>query len=256
MNIKPENNDKHIQSFSRYEFKYILKKNLSDKIENESKYFMHYDSHTNKDLENRYLVRSLYFDNKSSSNFFEKVDGMKMRRKYRLRTYSEIFDKNVPIFLEMKGRNNERTYKKRTMIKHEHLNFFFDQSKYISLLNIYSDNNMVIKNFVFDSIRKKIFPRVLIDYKRRPYINKFGLYFRLTFDSNILASKTQNLFTSDNFSSRIECRAGYTILEVKFERSIPPWFHRIIQNYDLRRLSISKFVIGMEQCGIAHETSY
>ncbi len=53
MNIKPENNDKHIQSFSRYEFKYILKKNLSDKIENESKYFMHYDSHTNKDLENR-----------------------------------------------------------------------------------------------------------------------------------------------------------------------------------------------------------
>ena len=44
MNIKPENNDKHIQSFSRYEFKYILKKNLSDKIENESKYFMYYDN--------------------------------------------------------------------------------------------------------------------------------------------------------------------------------------------------------------------
>ena len=142
------------------------------------------------------------------------------------------------------------------MIKRHKLNFCFDQSKYLSLLNIYSDNNMVINNFVFDSIRKKTFPRVLVDYKRRPYINKFGLYFRLTFDSNILASETQNLFTSDNFLSWLECKAGYTILEVKFERSIPPWFHRIIQNYDLRRLSISKFVIGMEQCGIAQETSY
>ena len=118
------------------------------------------------------------------------------------------------------------------------------------------DRRNFFQNFVFDSIRKKNFPRVLVDYKRRPYINKFGLYFRLTFDSNILVSETQNLFTSDNFSSWLECRAGYTILEVKFERSIPPWFHRIIQNYEFQRLSISKFVIGMEQCGIAHETSY
>ena len=132
----------------------------------------------------------------------------------------------------------------------------FNQSKYTSLINLYSGKNMVINSFVFDCFRKKIFPRVLVDYKRRPYINKSGLYFRLTFDSNILASKTKNLFINQSLSSWLECRAGYTILEVKFERSIPPWFHRIIQNYNLRRLSISKFVIGMERCGIAAETSY
>ena len=255
MNNTVDSNEKHIQSFSRYEFKYILKKSLSDKIENESKYFMQRDSHTNKDLGNRYFVRSLYFDNQFSSNFFEKVDGMKIRSKYRLRTYSDVFDKNIPIFLEMKGRINERTYKIRTKIRHEHLGYFLDQSKYISLLNIYSHNNLVIKNFVFDCLKKQIFPRVLVDYKRRPYINKFGLYLRLTFDSNIFAGKTKNLFTNDNFSSYLECRAGYTILEVKFDRSIPPWFHRVIQNYNLRRLSISKFVIAMEKCGIAQETS-
>ena len=180
---------------------------------------------------------------------------MKIRNKYRLRTYSNALDKSVPIFLEMKGRNNERTYKMRTKVKHEYLKYFFDNSKYNSLLSLYPGKNLVINNFVFDGFRKKIFPRVLIDYKRRPYINKFGLYFRLTFDSNILASKTKNLFINQNLSSWLECRAGYTILEVKFERSIPPWFHRIIQNYNLRRLSVSKFVIGMERCGIASETS-
>ena len=54
MNNTVDSNEKHIQSFSRYEFKYILKKSLSDKIENESKYFMQRDSHTNKDLGNRW----------------------------------------------------------------------------------------------------------------------------------------------------------------------------------------------------------
>jgi len=43
-------------------------------------------------------------------------------------------------------------------------------------------------------------------------------------------------------------------LEVKFFRRIPPWFHRIIQAYDLRRLSISKFARGMEVCGFAEDT--
>ena len=80
MTYNPNSNEKHIQSFSRYEFKYILKKNLSDKIENESKYFMQYDSHANKNLGNRYFVRSLYFDNQISSNFYEKVDDKKKIR--------------------------------------------------------------------------------------------------------------------------------------------------------------------------------
>ena len=113
----------------------------------------------------------------------------------------------------------------------------------------------MIKNFTFDSLRKNLKPRILIDYKRRPYINRFGLYFRLTFDTNLLSSKTNNLFTNNKYSSWLECKAGYTILEVKFDRSIPAWFHRIIQCYNLKRQSISKFVIGMTSCGIANETS-
>ena len=40
--------------------------------------------------------------------------------------------------------------------------------------------------------------------------------------------------------------AGFTILEIKFYRRIPIWFHRIIQAHDLRRVSFSKFCKGME----------
>ena len=247
-------NYKYKESFSRYEFKYILSENLSNRIENEVKNFMEYDNFIHRELENRYFVRSLYFDNKFFSNFYEKVDGMKIRKKYRLRTYGETFDPKVPMFLEVKGRYQERSYKNRTIINHKDLDLFLDHSSYFILLKKYP-NNKIVRDFVFDSLKKKLIPSVLVDYKRRPYINKFGLYFRLTFDTNLLSSKTNNLFSNDKYSSWLECKAGYTILEVKFDRSIPAWFHRIIQCYNLKRRSISKFVLGMSSSGLARETS-
>ena len=245
---------KENKTLYRYEFKYILNKKTSDQIEKEARNFMIYDGHVKKELNNKYFVRSLYFENNFSSNFYEKVDGMKIRRKYRLRTYSNFFDPKVPIFFEVKGRISERTYKKRINIKNKYLNLFLSQSQNFNLLDLYPNNEMII-NFIFDSFRKNLKPLILVDYKRRPYINKFGLYFRLTFDTNLLSSKTNNLFSNDKYSSWLECKAGYTILEVKFDRSIPAWFHRIIQCYNLKRRSISKFVLGMSSSGLARETS-
>ena len=52
----------------------------------------------------------------------------------------------------------------------------------------------------------------------------------------------------ENWTERI---AGYTILEVKFNRRIPAWFHRILQAHNMRRFSFSKFVRGMEATGLA-----
>ena len=245
---------KENQILYRYEFKYILNKKTSDQIEKEAQNFMIYDGHVKKELNNKYFVRSLYFENNFSSNFYEKVDGMKIRRKYRLRTYSNFFDPKVPIFFEVKGRISERTYKKRINVKNKYLNLFLSQSQNFNLLNLYPNNEMII-NFIFDSFRKNLKPLILVDYKRRPYINKFGLYFRLTFDTNLLSSKTNNLFSNDKYSSWLECKAGYTILEVKFDRSIPAWFHRVIQCYNLKRRSVSKFVLGMSSSGLARETS-
>ncbi|MDB4845923.1 polyphosphate polymerase domain-containing protein [Candidatus Pelagibacter sp.] len=245
----------NIQSFSRYEFKFLLNKDKARLIENESQYFMKFDKNVNKNSDYKYFVRSLYFDDINSSNFYEKVDGMKIRKKYRLRTYSKINNSTNPIFLEMKGRINQRTYKNRTLINSSDLHIFFDKKKYVNLLDIYGKNNLVINNFLFDTYRKNIFPRVLIDYKRKPYINQNGLNFRLTFDTEIMSSKNNRLFDNNNLLFWEECKSGYTVLEVKFERSITPWFHRIIQNYNLKRMSISKFVMGVEQSKIAQETS-
>ena len=150
----------------------------------------------------------------------------------------------------MKGRNNLRTYKVRTKINKNDLNLFYKQKNLLDLKHKYL-NNKLIEQYIFDSYKKKIIPKVLIDYNRLPLINKNGLYFRLTFDSNIKACSSNNIFNSMN--SWKACIPGNDILEVKFDFTIPPWFHRIIQSYQLKRISVSKFVIGMEASNLAHD---
>ena len=146
----------------------------------------------------------------------------------------------------MKGRKNQKTYKLRTEILPEHLEIFTNQKKLFQLKQYYSEDNKVVNDFIYETL-KKIEPKVLVDYNRRPYINKFGLLFRLTFDTELKTCPGQEIFDDKDIFSFKECVSGKTILELKFERSIQPWFHRIIQNYNLMRLSISKFALGMEK---------
>lgn len=243
------------EKFSRYEFKFLLSQKKANQIENEIKNFMILDENALNKKNKKYFVRSLYFDTPEYSNFYEKVDGIKIRKKFRIRSYSNNKKDNPNLFLEMKGRKNQKTYKLRTPILSKHLEYLVDRNKVMSLMNYYSKDNKVVSDFIYETLKKKIEPKVVVDYNRRPYINKFGLLFRLTFDTNLKSCSGDNIFDEKkNFSFR-ECVSGQTILELKFERSIQPWFHRIIQNYNLMRLSVSKFALGMEKNGFGSETS-
>ena len=240
------------QLFTRYEFKYLINDSIANILYKDALNFMEYDKFALKT--NGYFVRSLYFDNNDYDNFFEKVDGIKFRKKFRIRTYNKKNLKKNPIFLEAKGRFEDRVFKKRFEINPKHLEMFYEKNNLSILLEKYK-NNSLVKEFYFDVMRKRISPKILIDYNRKPLINKHGLYFRLTFDSQLKSSKTKSLFQNDNFFISNKCKPGYTILEVKFERSIPVWFHRTIQAYDLKRQSISKFVYGVCNSKIKEETS-
>lgn len=242
---------KYNQNFLRYEFKYLLNNSISKNILQDAKNFMYLDDFAKKN-DKGYFVRSLYYDNSSYDNFFEKVDGMQLRRKFRIRTYSNTLKKDNT-FLELKGRQNDRILKKRTIINEEDIESF-ENLKNLEKLKIKYKNNNIINNFIFEVYRKKICPKILVDYYRVPLINKFGLYFRLTFDSNLVTSKSTTLF-QDKENFPVKYKPGNTILEVKFERSIPTWFHKIIQTYNLNRKSISKFVLGVVNCRIQNETS-
>ncbi len=240
--------------FRRYEFKYLIKNSTALKIKNQVKEFMLLDSFASNLKDNSYFVRSLYFDNDEYQNFYDKADGIRSRKKFRLRTYSDKPLKDSKVFLEIKGRHLDRTFKERTQIKLKHLDLFYDKKNLMRLLDLYPDNNL-IQDFTYNYYKKNIKPKVLIDYRRQPFINKFGLYFRLTFDNNLYSSKNKSLFKTNTSLPKLNTYPGLTILELKFDRSIPIWFLRIVQSQNLMRKSISKFVLGICKCNLAQETS-
>ncbi|MAF94747.1 MAG: hypothetical protein CMM60_03200 [Rhodospirillaceae bacterium] len=181
--------------FSRYEFKYLLNANQRESVENEVQNFMEYDGHVRIDLKSSYYVRSLYFDNTEATHFYEKIDGVRVRKKFRVRTYDRNIEDRLPIYLEEKGRFIERTYKNRIKLNHEHLALFENPERHAELLKLYS-NDEVIERFVFSSIRHRLLPRVLVDYVRRPYVSNYDLNFRVTFDSELEVSTPQLSYTA------------------------------------------------------------
>ena len=144
--------DQAEQKFSRYEFKYILTNDFAKEIEDEVLHFMDYDGYIDPSLNNRYFVRSLYFDNQQSSSFYDKVDGIKKRSKYRIRTYTKKKNLKVPIFFEEKGRVESRTYKRRIGIEYKHLDSFL--GNHHDLLLKHSFNNQLTDHFLYKFYRK------------------------------------------------------------------------------------------------------
>jgi len=230
------------QHFLRYEFKYILNEKLRDMVENELKYFMQLDSFVEKCENRKYMVRSLYFDDPYSTFYYEKTDGLMHRQKFRVRTYSTRYQEDTPLMLEVKGRYNNFVYKHRIKLEHNRENID-DIFKILSPLD--KIENPIARQFTYDKYRKNIKPVILIDYQRRAYKSRYDLEFRVTFDGDLYATQTKKLFPKDSVYRR-KLIDGYTIMEVKFLKHIPPWFHKIMVKYQLNRISISKYCTGME----------
>ena len=77
--------------------------------------------------------------------------------------------------------------------------------------------------------------------------------FRLTIDQNIEVRRSSELF--DTHNRKINSLLDNFILEIKFRRRIPSWFHKIIMGYNLQRVSISKFVLGIKNTNLAVDLS-
>ncbi|MBT5626546.1 MAG: polyphosphate polymerase domain-containing protein [Proteobacteria bacterium] len=238
--------------FARFEFKYILSSAKRKAVEKDLLYFLDYDPFVAQLPDHRYFVRSLYFDDPSYSAFHDKIDGLKSRYKFRVRTYAQTFTDSAPIFLEIKGRHNNLVYKHRTPVQPgASWNTLAGNLVSNELLSKASESQ-VRDQFEYDLYRKSLQPIALIDYQRRPYISKYDPSFRITFDEQLRAIKAMGLFPGAASAPR-RVLAGCTVVEVKFRHHLPAWFHQVIQAHELRRVSISKIVSGMEVLDMAYD---
>ena len=135
-------------------------------------------------------------------------------------------------------KNNERVFKDRVSISKKEYEFIIN-GNYSKLANKKKDDKFFL-DFFYKVLKNKEYPKIIIDYNRRPYVSDHDKYFRISIDGDLIARDV-------NLTKVVKCIPGYKIMEVKFFRRIPLWFHRLIQTYSLKRVSISKFVVGMKK---------
>jgi VTC domain len=232
-------NQKPSLNFRRFEFKYALPSYAADTILASISNFIKIDPYVdNKDF---YLVNSIYFDSPELKCYQEKLDGLKNRKKYRIRFYNDNLSKAKPVFFEIKRRSDAIILKNRTIIKPKHL-------KDISLSNwkdIQKTSPNFFSEFFFDKNQYQLQPKVFIQYKRKPYFSRFQKNFRITFDYDITAAKINSVFPNQIFPQNIQ--HDTTIMEVKFNGIIPDWFSYIIKSNSLKRISFSKYCNSIEK---------
>lgn len=232
----------------RHEYKYLIPDSVLPKFRNDLIPFLEHDKHAAKKENKGYLVRSIYFDNRKLEYYHEKVEGIKVRRKVRIRGYNYTEGKNL-IFLEIKKKYENYIYKNRSPLNYEDLDTLFETGDVERFINEKYANEKSIddgKRFFYHYINKSLRPVILVVYNREAFACRFDDRLRITFDKDLRYHpfpSLNDLFLDNNLDKALP---NETIIEIKFKHSIPVWLQNIINKYELKRQSVSKYVICLD----------
>ena len=189
-----------------------------------------------KIFEKRY-VNNIYFDSFNLENYFDNVDGIMHRKKYRIRWYGNLFGlvKNPTFEIKVK--------KGLVGLKHLYpINPFELSENY--------KHEIIVNSFIMSSIPVKIkewiknlYPTLLNRYSREYYLSK-NKNFRITVDTNQVFININR--HSNTFSNRQNDNVN-TILELKYEDQHSDEASAVTNEFNFRMTKSSKYVHGIKK---------
>lgn len=234
--------------FQRFEFKYLLTSELELKIKKRINPYIKKDPFVNKNKNGMYEVVSLYYDSPGFYYYKQKIDGVLRRKKIRLRTYRNngVF---IPYaFFEIKRRHDTVILKDRFVMNKDDYEKLIKNDDFHSTTAIRDQNRKnIIEEFEWEQHLRSIGPKVLINYDREPYLGQYNDNFRITFDKNIKAIQNDNLFYEGNDFEDVS--GVHTVMEVKFNGALPHYVSEVIKEFDLERISYSKYCQAIDHTG-------
>lgn len=184
---------------------------------------------------NRYQIRSLYFDDANNSAYFDKLNGVMHRDKYRLRMYA--FDENA-IYLERKRKTGDLISKDSQRV-----------TRRLAEQLMSGDPRGLEKlahplfHDMFVQMRLSLMrPAVIVDYDRQAYTHPAERV-RVTLDREVRSGASR----LDMFDSRLltvpAIEPGRMILEVKYNRYLPDFITGILSAIPAERSAVSKYAL-------------
>lgn len=218
----------------RNEIKFIINKDMAEVLKQRLSLIMDVDTNS-VNSDNSYYIRSLYFDDEDSNAFYEKLDGVEYRKKYRIRIYN-LDDKFIR--LECKYKHNNMTSKDQILITREECSKIIDGK--IEEFKLDKDN--ILKQFLVDYRLNRLKPSIIVDYNRLAFTYHVS-DIRITFDSKIKSGLyNYNLFDEEACTYSV-IDDSEVVLEVKFNEILPESIAIILSTVPTFRQAFSKFAV-------------
>lgn len=183
-------------------------------------------------FDGKYKIRSLYFDNINDKALMEKINGVNVREKFRIRYYN---DDSSLIHLEKKSKLNGLCLKTCTLLSYEQAEAIVN-SDYTWMME---SGNALIQELYSKMMSEGLRPKTIVDYERAPYVFGPGNV-RVTMDYNIRTGiDCVDLLNPDCITVPVD--NSKIILEVKWDEFLPDIIKDAVQLPACQTTSFSKY---------------
>lgn len=190
-------------------------------------------------------ILSQYYDSPELAFYEEKLDGIAMRNKIRLRVYGWDYRAGQTAFVEIKHRAYDEV------------------RKYRQLLRDFGPHNLDPQTWRFDDAlmrtafmtlveTHRLRPSAQVYYQREAWEGTVEKDVRVTWDSTLLGLHPGEALSDAILRDRSRHLMPDTlsILEVKATEGLPPWVHDGVIAAELCQQTIPKYITAVEQLGL------
>lgn len=216
----------------RHELKFKISNECAEVLKHQLSLIL--DKDKNALADGSYVIKSLYFDDMNSNSYYEKLNGVLYRKKFRIRTYND--DDNF-IRLEKKMKHNNLTSKEQMLISKDIYSKILNGK-----INEIKSPEGLLEEFLSEIKLKGLIPSIIVEYNRVAFIYPVSEV-RITFDSNIKSGLyNYDLFDDKSPTYRV-IENDKQVMEVKYNEVLPLHIANILCSVPSVREAVSKFAI-------------
>jgi SPX domain protein involved in polyphosphate accumulation len=236
-----------LHAFNRFEIKYLVPSTALPALREQIERRLDRDSHGTDD---GYGVWSVYYDTRDLRFYWEKIDGLKFRRKLRIRHYGDRFtvDDDTNVFVEIKQRVNRVSQKRRVPLPYRLARDLCDGR---NMVEHEPDQRAFLEEVLGLASRLDLRPVAMTGYQREAFVGRgaeAGL--RVTVDQR-LRGRDRDFHLGAEAENRLVIPARLAVVEFKANERVPYWLTDLAAELNLSVARISKYCQTVEAYGRA-----
>ncbi len=227
-----------VKRFNRYELKYVIHATRQAAVAGDLLNFLSPDE--NGDRDGCYRVTSLYFDSPDLTFYRSKIEGLRFRRKLRIRIYPGSDPRSVTTgFAEIKQRMNRTVQKRRVVLP-------LDDAMALCRggtdpLDLEGRDAETASEILYMVRAMHLRPKCVVSYRRRAFMGgRYEQGMRVTFDT-LLQGRTSSLLVNDTAKNYYFLPPDWFVMEVKVNERIPTWMTSLLAKHECTLQRVSKY---------------